>query len=150
MQPNLAFSIIAMEIQNFEQKLVQMTKPEIPQLKHQDMLANAITRARDKSVLSWWWLSIPLYIIAALLMKSFFMPGTTLVSNIHELAGKERYTTVIFFIVVPVILIIFNFFSMRKIHFLSGSPKTLNFLVAVWYNVLVMILSFLVLLIYSL
>ena len=150
MQLKLTFSIIAMEIQNFEKNLEQMTKPEISQLKHQDILANAITRAKDKSVLSWWWLSIPLYIIAALLMKSAFMPGTTLVSNIHELAGKERYTTVIFFIAVPVVLIVFNFFSIRKIHFLSGSPKTINFLLAVWFNVLVMILSFLVMLIYSL
>lgn len=139
-----------MEIQNFEQELVQMTKPEISQLKHQDILANTITRAKDKSVLSWWWLSIPLFIIAALLMKSAFMPGTTLVSNIHELTSKFRYTSVLFFNVLPVTLILFNFFSIRKIYFLSGSPKTINFLTAVWFNVLVMVLSIMVLLIYSL
>ncbi len=60
-----------MEMKNFEDKLFHMTKPEVSQLKHQDMLANAITKAKDKSVLSWWWLSIPLYLITTLLMKSF-------------------------------------------------------------------------------
>jgi magnesium-transporting ATPase (P-type) len=139
-----------MEMQNFEEELIQMSKPEISQLKHQDMLANAITNAKDKSVLSWWWLCIPLYIIAALLMKSFFMPDTTLISNIHELVSKERYTSVLFFLIVTVLLIIFNIFSIRKIFFLSGSPKTINFLKTVWFNVLILILSTLILLIYSL
>jgi hypothetical protein len=139
-----------MEMQNFEEKLNQMTKPEIPQLKHQDMLSNAITNAKDKSVLSWWWLSIPLYIIAALLMKSLFMPNTTLISNIHELASKERYTSVLFFFIVPVVFIALNVFSIRKIYFLSGSPKTIMFLVEVWFNVLILILSILILVIYSL
>ena len=57
-------------MQNFENKLIQMTKPEVSQLKHQDMLANEITKAKDKSVVSWWWLCIPLYIIATLIMKT--------------------------------------------------------------------------------
>jgi hypothetical protein len=139
-----------MEMQNFEEKLMQMTKPEVSQLKHQDMLAKAITKAKDKSVLSWWWLSIPLYIIAALIMKSAFMPGTTLISNLHELTGKEKYTTILFFLVVPVAFILFNVLSIRKIYFLSGNPKTINFLKAVWFNVLIVLLSFLILLIYSL
>jgi len=33
-----------------------MTKPEIQGLKHESMLADAITNAKDKSVVSWWWL----------------------------------------------------------------------------------------------
>ena len=139
-----------MEKQNFEEKLLRMTKPEVSNLKHQDMLANAITKAKDKSVLSWWWLSIPLYIVAMLLMKSAFIPNTTLISNIHELAIKERYISILFFLVVPIVFIIVNLLSIRKIYYLSGSPKTLNFLQTNWYNVLMLILSFLILLIYSL
>ena len=139
-----------MEMQNFEEKLIQMTKPEVSQLKHQDMLANAITKAKDKSVLSWWWISIPLYIIAALLMKSVFMPNTTLISNIHEFINKERYSSVLFFLVLPIMFIVINFISIRRIYFLSGNQKTINFLQSVWFNVLIIFLSILVLIIYAL
>ncbi len=139
-----------MEKKNFEEKLIQMTKPQVSQLKHQDMLANAITKAKNKSVLSWWWLSIPLYIIAAFLMKIFFMPNTTLISNIHEFTSKEKYSSLVFFLVLPVVFIAINFISIRKIYFLSGSPKTINFLQAVWFNVLIIIASILILIIYAL
>lgn len=137
-------------MKNFEEKLIQMTKPEVSQLKHQDMLANAITKAKDQSVVSWWWLCIPLYIIATLLMKTFFMPGTTLISNINELTDKERYSSVFFFLVLPIVFIIINFISIRKIYFLSGSPKTINFIRTIWFNVLILLFSILVILIYSL
>lgn len=138
-----------MEMKNFEEKLLQMTKPGVSQLKHQDMLANAITKAKDKSVLSWWWLSIPLYLIATLLMKSFFMPSTTLMSNLHDLSSKEKYSSGLFFVVLPVVFIVINFMSIRKIYFLSGSPKSINFMQAVWFNFLIIIASILILLIYS-
>jgi hypothetical protein len=139
-----------MEMQNFDEKLIHMTKPEVSQLKHQDMLEKAIIKARDKSVLSWWWLCIPLYIIAALLMKSFFMPHTTLLSNIHELTGRDRQLPVLAFLVLPIVFIIINFISIRKIYFLSGNPKTITFLQAVWLNVLIIIFSILIFIIYSL
>ena len=38
-----------MKMKNFENILIQMTKPEVSQLKHQDILANAIIKAKDKS-----------------------------------------------------------------------------------------------------
>jgi hypothetical protein len=139
-----------MKIENFEEELINMTKPQVSDLKHQDMLADAIIKAKDKSVLSWWWLSIPLYIIAALMMKTMFMPGTTLISNIHELAVKEKYSSLLFFAIVPAVFIIFNFLSIRKIYFLSGSPRTINFLSAVWFNILIIIASVFVLIIYVL
>ena len=137
-------------MENFEEKLTQMTKPGVTQLKHQDMLANAIIKAKDKSVLSWWWLSIPLYIIAALLMKSVFMPHTTLISNLQELVNKEKYSSILFFLILPFVFIVINFISIRKIYFLSGSPKKIIFLQKVWFNVLIIICSILILLIYSL
>jgi hypothetical protein len=117
-----------MEKQIFERKLEKMTKPEIPQLKHEDMLANAIINAKDKSVVSRWWLSVPVFIIMMLLMKSVYMPGTTLITNIHELTSREKYMSLVFFLISPAVLIIVNVFSIRKIYFLSGSPKSLNFL----------------------
>jgi hypothetical protein len=139
-----------MEKQNFEKKLTEMEKPEIYPLKHEDMLANAIINAKDKSVVSWWWLSIPLFIIAMLLMKSVYMPGTTLISNIHELASREKYMSLIYFLISPIVLIVVNAFSIRKIYYLTGSPKSMNFLETVWLNILIIALSVLILLIYSL
>jgi hypothetical protein len=139
-----------MEMQNFEKKLTQMTKPEVSELKHQEMLANAIRKAKDKSVVSWWWISIPGYIIATLLMKTVFMPGTTLISNISDMVTREKYSSILFFLIVPIAFIIINIISIRKVHFLSGSPKTLNFLWEVWFNVLIIIFSILILIIYAL
>ncbi len=139
-----------MEMKKFEETLFQMTKPEVSQLKHQDMLANAITKAKDKSALSWWWLSIPLYILAALLMKSTFMPSTTLLSNLNDLISKQKYASILFFTVLPIVLIGLNVMSIKKIYFLSGSPKSIKFLKVVWFNVLIIIASILILIIYLL
>lgn len=137
-------------MEKFEQELSEMTKPEITHLKHQDMLANAIIKAKDKSVISWWWLSIPLYLIATLLMKTNFMPQTTLRLNIHDFTSRQIYSSVLFFLVLPIVFIVINFISIRNIYFLSGSPKTINFLWKVWFNVLMIIFSILILIIYSL
>jgi hypothetical protein len=139
-----------METQNFEKKLTEMTKPEIPQLKHQDMLAKAIINAKDKSVVSWWWLSVPGFIILMLLMKSLYMPGATLVASIHDMASREKYISIVFFLVSPIALIVVNAFSIRRIYFLSGSPKSINFLETIWLNILIIVLSVFVLIVYSL
>jgi hypothetical protein len=139
-----------METQDFEKKLSEMTKPEMPQLKHENMLANAIINAKDKSVVSWWWLSVPIFIILMLMMKSTFMPGTTLISNMNDLESKQKLISVAFFLISPVILIIINVLTIRKIHFLSGSPKSLSFLEAVWFNILIIAVSAFILIIYSL
>jgi len=139
-----------METQNFEEKLLKMTKPEVNQLKHQDMLADAITNAKDKSVVSWWWLSIPLFIIAMLTMKSVYMPHTTLISNIKELKSQQPVTSVIFFLIVPFCLIIFNAFSILKIWSLTGDHKDSNSVRAIWVNGLMIFFSIIILIFYAL
>jgi hypothetical protein len=127
-----------------------MSQPGIPELKHQDMLEKAIIGAKDKSVISWWWLSIPLYMIAALLMKTVFMPGTDLISNLRELAAKNQYSSLLFFLILLIVLIVINLISTKSIYLLSGRTKTFYFLRALWFNVLIIFLSLLILLIYSL
>jgi len=139
-----------MKTDNFEKQLADMTKPEVNGLKHEDMLATAIINAHDKSVVSWWWLSIPVFIILMLIMKSTFMPGTTLISNMHELESSQKYMSLIFFLISPVIMIIINALTIKKIHFLSGSPKSIIFLEKIWFNALIIALSVLILIIYSL
>jgi hypothetical protein len=139
-----------MKTQNFEKQLEEMEKPKIGPLRHEDMLSDAIVNAKDKSVVSWWWLSIPLFIILMMLMKSVFLPGSTLVSNIHELAQSEKYISLVFFLISPIILIVVNVLSIRKIYLLSGSSGSINFLQKIWFNILTIGLSVLILIIYSL
>ena len=133
-----------MKKEDFEDKLVQMTKPEVNQLKHQDMLAKAIANAKDKTVLSWWWLIIPLYVILMLFMKSLFLPNTTLLSNIHDLMTRQKFVTYIFFLILPIFFILLNIISIRKVYYLSGDLKS------VWLNILMILFSILILIVFSL
>jgi hypothetical protein len=127
-----------------------VTKPEVNELKHQDMLADATAKGKDKSVVSWWWLIIPLYIISTLVMKSIYMPGTSFISNIRELTSKQKLTSSIFLLILPIIFILISFYNIRKICFLSGNPKSVNFLKAVWLDILMILFSILIVIIYLL
>jgi hypothetical protein len=139
-----------METKNFEEKLIQMTKPEVSKLKHQDLLSRAIANARDKSVFSWWWLSVPLYVVATLLMKTMFIRNTTLISNIHEFAAKQKSLAILFFIIVPIVFITLNFISIRKIYILSNRNKIISLLEEAWFNFLMIAISVFILIVYSL
>jgi hypothetical protein len=139
-----------MKNDNFEMKLTEMTKPEVPHLRHEDMLGNAIVNAKDKSIVSLWWLSVPVFIILMLVMKSIYMPGTTLVSNMNEMAAKNKLVSIIFFLISPAVLILVNALSIRKIYFLSGSPKSATFLQTVSLNIMVIAFAVVVLIMYSL
>jgi hypothetical protein len=149
-QLNLTFIIIAMEMENFEEKLIKMTKPEISQLKHQDMLEKAIINARDKSVVSLWWLCIPIYLVAALIMKSIYIPKISFISTFHELIDNQGYMAVLLFIVLPAILIIINLLTIRQLFYLYGNTKAFVFIKTVKAQVLIIILSLLILIIYFL
>ena len=133
---------------NFEDELMKMKKPEITELKHESLLARAFVNARDKSVVTWWWLSIPLYITVMLLMKSYFKPGTGFISNLHEITKNGDLLSVLFFLLIPLLFILLNFISLLKIYMFSGSPEFTHFLKQVWYNVLMVILSLVVVLFY--
>lgn len=139
-----------METKNFEEKLIQMTKPEVSKLKHQDLLSRAIANARDKSVFSWWWLSVPLYVVATLLMKTMFIRNTTLISNIHEFAAKQKSLAILFFLIVPIVFIALNFISIRKIYILSNRNKIISLLEEAWFNFLMIAISVFILIVYSL
>ena len=137
-------------MENFEEKLMKIIKPEISQLKHQDLLAKEIIEAKDKSVLNWWWLSIPLYVLLAFLMKSLYMPNTTFLTNKHDFSENQNLLSLLLFLFLPIIFIFVNILNIRKIYFLSGNPRTVSFLKAVWFNIIMIAASILILFIYSL
>lgn len=138
-----------MEMKNFEEILINMSKPEISQLKHQDMLAKAIINAKGKSVVSFWWLCIPLYLMAAFAMKSIYFPQTPLISTFRELTDQKGYMAVLLFVVLPVILIIINLLTIRQLFFLYGNTKVTRFIKTVLAQILIIILSLLILIIYE-
>jgi hypothetical protein len=111
-------------------------------------LSNAIKNAKDIAAVGFWWLSVPVYLTVMLMMKSIYMPGTSLISNLKELAGSQQYIYIVFFIASPLMLILVNILTVRKIYILSG--KSMNFLQDVWVNVLMVVITVLVLIIYSL
>jgi hypothetical protein len=139
-----------MKNDSFEMKLTKMTKPRIPFLKHEDMLGKAIVNAKDKSVVSLWWLSVPAFIVLMLIIKSVYMPGTTFASNMKVMEQQNEFVSILFFLLSPVVLIIINAFSIRKIYFLSGSPKSAAFLQAAWLNIMVIVFALVVLMMYLL
>lgn len=127
-----------------------MTKREIPGLKNQNLLAIALTNAKDKSAVSFWWLAVPVFIILMLVIKSIVMPGVNLLSELNMLEEKNYNISLIFFLISPFAFTIFNFLSIRKIYFLSGSPKSLGFLKAAWLNVVIILFCLVIMLIYTL
>ena len=137
-----------MEQTNFESILLNMSKPQIEELKHQDMLENAIIKAKDTSSLSWWWLSIPLYVIAAFCMKSFFMPGATLTSSIHEFSSKQPHLSILLFVVLPIVFILLNSLSIRKVYTIFGGVSKHKIVEETWFNLLMIIVSVLILITY--
>ena len=132
----------------FEETLTGMTRPGVPELKHQALLAQAISKGRSKSVLSLWWMSIPLYVTAMLLMKSAYMRNTTLMSNLHEFIGREKYAAALFFLIAPAVFIIINAASIRRIHYLSGGPGPAALLRRAWFNAAIIIVSVTIIIIY--
>lgn len=136
-------------MEEFEKILTQMTKPEISELKHMEALGKAISQSKSKLALSWWWLSIPTYVICMLLIKSHFMPHTTFSSNMHDMEGKFSFS-ILFFLVMPIVFIILNAFSIRKIFILSGGYKQQGLLRVALPNLMFMALSLAIIIIYLL
>ncbi len=125
----------------FEEKLTKLTKPEVIRLEHGELLCDALIRARDRSALSWWWLVLPLYVIAALLMKSYFMPGAALTSNLKEWSSDHYWISISFFVAVPVVLMVLNIRTLRQIYRLAGNPKIYEFFRYAWFHILIILLS---------
>jgi hypothetical protein len=135
---------------NFENILNNMTKPDVPELKHEDMLPGMIMKAKGKTAVSFWWLIIPLYVIAAFVMKSFYMPGSSFISILHQATNSNSYITVLLFLVLPIILTIANVLTIKQLFFLYGSLKKEAFIKIIVVELLIILLSLLVIIIYFL
>ena len=136
------------EMQEFEERLKHLEKPVVDDLKHQDVLADAIADARNRSAVSWWWLAVSVYSLAALLMKTVFVPHETLTRNIHEFAIRDGGLSIVVFLILPVLSIAVNLPAMLRIYRESGKPRASGLLRIVWRNVVIVIVSIVIIFIY--
>jgi len=136
------------EMQEFEVRLKQVEKPVVHDLRHQDVLAIAVADARSRSVVSWWWLAVSLYSLAALLMKTLFVPQETLTRNLHEFAMRDGWLSIVVFLILPGLSIAVNLPTMMRIYRESGKPRASRLLRITWLNVAVVIVSVVVIFIY--
>jgi hypothetical protein len=139
-----------MENINLEDGFIKMTKDEVAKIEHQTIMFDTILRSKDTLVLSGWWLSIPLFVIAMLLMKSVYMPNTSLISNIHEFKGGEKYISFFIFVIIPLFSIILNINTIRKINYFSVPHERSSIVEVKWFNHLLIVFSMCVLIIYFL
>lgn len=101
-------------MEDFEKILAELSKPEVKELKHQDLLGENIMRAKNRNALSFWWLVIPFYIIATLTMKTWYMK-TTLKQEINLFKKDDPILSVLLFLIFPAFIICFNaFFSSKR------------------------------------
>lgn len=139
-----------MEMEKFEESLSRMTKPEVKELMHEEALAKGIASVRDKSTVSLWWLSIPVYLIAAFIMKSLYTPGLSIDSAFQELFESQSYLSALLFLVLPILLVVINFINAKQLLFLYGQSDGMGRLKLVLVEVIVIAVSLIVLIIYLL
>lgn len=132
-----------------EQMLNQMSIPSVEELKHEDILAKHIILRNHKSTISLWWLSVPVYTFAAFLMKSFYYKNTSVISMVRELLDRKSYVGPIVFGILPFLLLIINILSIRQSYYLYGSFKRGAFIQTILSELVFIILSALILLVYG-
>jgi hypothetical protein len=134
---------------DLEEILNTLSKPVIPELKHEGRVLEEIMKAKDRLALTWWWSVIPMYIILCLVMKGMFAPRTTFLAEINLFIHNSPRTGIILFVVLPVLSVVINFYAINRIYFWSGRPKKLFWLKQVVFNILWLIVSLAILVVYS-
>ncbi len=138
-------------MEEFEKKLIGLSKPEVSDLKHQKMLAEHIIHQKRKTALTWWWAFIPLYVIVALIMKSLYFPGHDLSSDLREFISVNQVLSVIIFGLLPGLTILLNFAGIKNIYFYSGANRlTTSLIRSFLFPVLLIVISIVVIMVYAL
>ena len=128
-------------MENFEEQLIKMSKPEFTQIRHQHLLVIEIEKAKNKLVVHWWWILIPLYLLATLLMKSYYMPSTTFISNLHEIKSHDKMFANIIFLLIPIIFILLNILNIWKLYRLAFPLDFYSVAKLIWINITIIFIS---------
>ncbi|MHA4811432.1 hypothetical protein ACX0G9_25250 [Flavitalea flava] len=124
-----------------------MSKPKVSDLKHQDMLGDAISQAKRKMVLSIWWLSVPLFLITSLVMETLYKTGTTLNSGLHQLTAHNPILPVLSLLLLPMCIMLVNALHVTKVYRILR-PGRQELISMTWQNLLMIIISLIILIIY--
>ncbi len=135
-------------MKTFEDELNQMSKPEVGYLRHENLLAKSISRVQDKSRVSLWWISIPVYMLSAFIMKGFYTHNFSIASSLHEIFSMNGYLRGLVFFALPAILIVANLTSIRQLMFLYGSSEKTALYKLIYSEALVVFLSLIVMLVF--
>jgi hypothetical protein len=125
----------------FEKKMEEMSKPEIQDLKHQNMLAERIIREKRKTALTWWWVVLPFYVTATFMMKSLYFPGTGLFKFLGEFILTNSKGSFLLFVFLPLFTIIINVQSIWKLYFYSGASINAPFILNSLFKLFLITLS---------
>lgn len=134
-------------MEDLQKILTGMSKPEVPPLRHQEALTDLIIHCKRKATLSLWWLSVPVFIIGALVMKQLYKPRSTLWASIRELKGRHSTQSLILLFFLPLIVSILQIWQLRRLHFVRQSlwaGRTF----AIWLYWLILFISLIIQIIY--
>jgi hypothetical protein len=134
-------------MEDLQQLLTGMSKPEVPHLKHQEALTDLIIRSKRKITLSLWWLSVPVFVIAVLLMEQAYKPGSTLWSSIRKLKDRHSTQSALLLFLLPLVVCAIQLLQLRKYHLIRQSPWRVR-TNAIWVHLLLIFLSLITILIY--
>jgi hypothetical protein len=138
-------------MKEFEQKLSGLSKPEIKKLKHQEMISDQFIQMKRKAALSGWWILLPAYLTAVLAMKSFYFSGSDTFEFLSEFIRQRQFFSFSIFAGLPLLALILNVISIKKISFYSGNGlMSINLLKMISLPLAIIALSLVSLLIYFL
>ena len=137
-------------MENWEDNFEKMSKPEMPELLHGQALKNAIERAEEKSVISFWWLLVAVYVIGAFLLKTLYKPGSFFLSSIRAFKGSQVFPAILFFLISPAVVLLFSVRSIKERYFLAGNPRLGSFVRSILVQVFLIFFSLITIVIYFL
>ena len=135
----------------FEDKLDRLSKPEVKSLKHEAMVSELVIHMKRKTALSWWWVLFPVYFVAILIMKSFYFPGRNTFDYLAEFIAHYPYFSFLVLGFLPTLTIVINLMTVKKIWFYAVADRPgIKFLRLTIFPAILILISALVILTYIL
>lgn len=132
-------------MERIEDVLNQMSKPELDELQHEEILARTIVKGQAEARISFWWISIPIYFFLAFLMKSYYTPNLSVPDALHEPFRTHPVIILLVFWWLPATLILICLLNARNAYFLFGNSRKPAFLRIISGEIIVILVSLIVL-----
>jgi hypothetical protein len=135
-------------MEEFEKKLKTMIKPDVNEVQPPLALKLAILNAQRSATLGFWFIVIPCFFLACVIMKYYFHVGLGVIGIFEDAVATldhGKYTfwmTPLLFVVLPLASIVLN--ALAIMHFAyQAKTKLLTISVKIkWLNVVLLLISF--------